>query len=67
MADGLGGKGLVIFGGELPDVEAALEAAVVDAAGADALYQSALIPRLHEDMRITLDSTLRFRRQLTTA
>ena len=67
LADGLGGKGIVLFGGTITDVEAAIEAAATEAAVSSALLHTAIIPQLHEDMRVNLAPDLRFRRQLGRA
>jgi microcompartment protein CcmL/EutN len=49
LADGIGGKGYFTLTGALPDVEAAVGAAV-DAAGAGRLVMSEIIPRPHADL-----------------
>ncbi len=50
LADDLGGKGYVLFGGEVAEVEAAIEHALACAAGA----QHAVISQLHDEMRENL-------------
>ena len=50
LADGLGGKGYVLFGGILSEVEAAVAAGVA-AITARQLIASVVIPQLHDEMR----------------
>lgn len=50
LADDLGGKGYVLFGGDLAEVEAAIEHALARAAGA----QHVVVTRLHDEMRENL-------------
>jgi microcompartment protein CcmL/EutN len=64
MADGLGGKGYVLFSGEVADVEAAVEAAESWAAGAGHLLEARVISQLAAEMAHNLRSDLRFRRRL---
>jgi microcompartment protein CcmL/EutN len=54
LADGLGGKGLCFFQGELPDVEAAVELGVGALHDSSALVAQVVIPQLHEDMSANL-------------
>ena len=63
LADGLGGKGYVLFAGTVAEVEAALEAATgrLDAA---VVVATALIPQLHPEMAANLDADLRFSRRI---
>lgn len=58
LADGLGGKGYVLFSGVLAEVEAAVDAAVA-VAGAT-LVERRLIPQLHPEMAENLARHLRF-------
>ena len=51
LADDLGGKGYVLFGGEVAEVEAAVDCGV-ERVGADATH--VVIARLHEEMRENL-------------
>lgn len=60
VADGLGGKGYVLFSGQLHDVEAAVEQAVASLASRDQLIAQVVIPQLHEEMLANLDSDLEF-------
>ncbi len=58
LADGLGGKGYVLFFGVVAEVEAAMEAAVERAA--EHLVAQRVIPQLHESMAENLARDLRF-------
>ncbi len=60
VADGLGGKGYVLFSGRLHDVEAAVEQAVASLASRDQLIAQVVIPQLHEEMLANLASDLEF-------
>lgn len=60
LADGLGGKGYVLFSGPIADVEASVEAAVSRTEGHDTLVRSDIIAQLHEEMAENLGSELRF-------
>ena len=60
LADGLGGKGYVLFSGVVAEVEAALAAAVQRAEGHGPLIRSDLIAQLHGEMAENLRSELRF-------
>ena len=59
LADGLGGKGYLLFDGTVSDVEAAVEAGVARAHGARVTHR--VIARLHDEMRENLESAGRFR------
>lgn len=61
LADGLGGKGYVVFGGTVAEVEEAVGAAV-DRAGAASVLHSVVVAQLSPDMRADLASDLRFNR-----
>lgn len=50
LADGLGGKGYVLFSGEVHDVEAAVERGVASLASKDLLVARVVIPQLHTEM-----------------
>ncbi|HWL48443.1 MAG TPA: BMC domain-containing protein [Acidimicrobiia bacterium] len=65
LADGLGGKGYVLFSGVVAQVEAALTAAVERANGHGALVRSDLIAQLHEEMAENLRAELRFLSRLS--
>jgi len=60
LADGLGGKGYVLFSGVVAQVEAALTAAVERADGHGALVRSDLIAQIHGEMADNLRTELRF-------
>lgn len=60
LADGLGGKGYVMFSGVVAEVEAALEAAVASAELHGALFRSDLIAQLHGEMADNLRAELHF-------
>jgi bacterial microcompartment shell protein len=59
LADGLGGKGYLLFDGAVSDVEAAVEAGVARAHGARVTHR--VIARLHHEMRENLEAAGRFR------
>ena len=65
LADGLGGKGYVLFSGVVAEVEAALAAAVERAEGHGTLVRSDLIAQLHGEMADNLRSDLRFLTRLS--
>jgi microcompartment protein CcmL/EutN len=51
LANGLGGKSFVLIVGDVPNVEAAVEAGVDLLKDEGLLIRQVIIPRLHEDMR----------------
>ena len=59
LADGLGGKGYLLFDGAVSDVEAAVAAGVARAHGSRATHR--VIARLHAEMRENLQGAARFR------
>lgn len=64
LADGIGGKGVAVFSGEVGDVEAAIErAATVARESSDRVFTS-VVPQVHDDMRINLRTDLGFRGQI---
>lgn len=63
MADGLGGKGYVLFGGVLSEVEAAVAAGVAALNGPQ-LIASVVIPQLHDEMREDVVASAFFRDRL---
>lgn len=65
MADGLGGKGYVLFSGEVAEVEAAVEAAEQWSAESGYVLQANVIAQLHAEMAFNLNSDLRFRSRLS--
>jgi len=62
MADGLGGKGYVLFGGAVHDVEAAVEIGSGRVAGSQ-LTAGSVISQLHPEMRDNLADHARFARR----
>ena len=50
LADGLGGKGIVLFSGLIPDVEAAVQVGVGVLERPDLLVREVVIPKLHPEM-----------------
>lgn len=64
MADGLGGKGYVLFSGDVADVEAAVDAAEGWATSSGHLLEARVIPQLAGEMAFNLRSDLRFRHRI---
>ena len=64
MADGLGGKGYVLFSGDVADVEAAVEAAEQWSDASGHLLEARIIPQLAAEMAFNLRSDLRFRHRI---
>ena len=64
MADGLGGKGYVLFSGDIADVEAAVEAAEQWSSESGHLLEARLIAQLADEMAFNLRSDLRFRHRI---
>lgn len=60
LADGLGGKAYALFGGQVADVEVAVEAGVTSLPDPSVLVASVVIPQLHDEMRENLDADSRF-------
>ena len=58
LAEGLGGKGIVLFAGLVADVEAAVEIAV--ARVQEMLLRQVIIPQLHEEMKENVATFGRF-------
>lgn len=50
LADGLGGKGYVLFSGEVHNVQAAVERGVASLAVSDLLVAKVVIPQIHGEM-----------------
>jgi microcompartment protein CcmL/EutN len=65
LADGLGGKGYLLFSGVVAEVEAAVEAAEQWSTEAGHLLEAIVIPQLHDEMARNLRSDLRFRRRIS--
>ena len=64
ISDGLGGKGYVLFSGEVGDVEAAVDAAEQWSVAVGHLLEARLIPQLAAEMAFNLRSDLRFRHRI---
>jgi microcompartment protein CcmL/EutN len=60
MADGLGGKGIVLFSGLIADVEAAVEIGVSVLERVELLVRQVVIPQLHPAMWENLSEATRF-------
>jgi microcompartment protein CcmL/EutN len=58
LADGLGGKGIVLFAGLVADVEAAVEIAVGRVR--EQLVRDVIIPQLHDEMKDNVATYGRF-------
>ena len=65
LADGLGGKGYLLFSGVVAEVEAAVEAAEQWSTEAGHLLEAIVIPQLHDEMARNLRSDMRFRRRIS--
>jgi microcompartment protein CcmL/EutN len=61
LADGLGGKGIVLFSGLVADVEAAVEIGVGVLERPDLLVRQVVIPQLHPEMWENVAEATRFR------
>jgi microcompartment protein CcmL/EutN len=61
LADGLGGKGIVLFSGLVADVEAAVEIGVGVLERPDLLVRQVVIPLLHREMWENISDATRFR------
>jgi microcompartment protein CcmL/EutN len=64
LADGLGGKGYVLFSGVVAEVEAAVEAAGARCQPHGTLVRSDVIAQLHEEMAENLGAELRFMKRV---
>lgn len=51
LANGIGGKGVLFLSGDLPEVQAAIEAGRTDAVKKGLLSRSVVVPRLHPQMK----------------
>ena len=60
LADGLGGKGYVLFSGRISEVTASVEAAVSRTEAHGSLLRSDIIAQLHDEMAENLGDDLRF-------
>ena len=61
LADGLGGKGIVLFSGLVADVEAAVEIGISVLERPDLLVRQVVIPQLHPEMWDNVSDATRFR------
>ena len=61
LADGLGGKGIVLYSGLVADVEAAVDIGVSVLDNPGLLVQQVVIPKLHPEMWANLSAATRFR------
>ncbi len=61
LADGLGGKGIVLFSGLVADVEAAVEIGVGALERPELLVRQVVIPQLHAEMWDNVSEATRFR------
>lgn len=64
LADGLGGKGYVLFSGVVAEVEAAVEAAAARTEPHGTLIRSDVVAQLHEEMAENLGAELRFMKRV---
>ncbi len=60
LADGLGGKGYLLLGGDVSDVEAGVDLGVAHLTSTDELVGSVVIPQIHEEMYENLSGRQRF-------
>lgn len=65
LADGLGGKGIVLYSGLVADVEIAVASGVAALDRADQLVCQVVIPQLHEEMWENLSQATRFRERVS--
>jgi len=64
LADGLGGKGYLVFAGVVAEVEAAVDAAVARVGAHGTLIRSDVIAQMHSEMADNLLSDLRFLKRI---
>ncbi len=65
LADGLGGKGYVLFSGVVAEVEAAVEAAAARADGHQTLIRADVIAQLHAEMADNLAGNVHFMKRVS--
>jgi microcompartment protein CcmL/EutN len=65
LADGLGGKGIVLFSGLVADVEAAVEIGVGVLERSELLVRKVVIPKLHPEMWENVADATRFRTRVS--
>jgi microcompartment protein CcmL/EutN len=66
LADGLGGKGIVLYSGLVADVEIAVALGVGSIQRANQLLRQVVIPQLHEEMWENLSQATRFSERVAT-
>ena len=64
LADGLGGKGIVLYSGVVADVEAAVEIGVSVLERPELLVRQVVIPQLHTEMWDNVGDATRFRKRV---
>lgn len=64
LADGLGGKGYVLFSGQVADVEAAVDSATTRCESHGTLVRSDVIAQLHGEMAENIESELSFMKRV---
>ncbi len=67
LADGLGGKGIVLYSGVVADVEIAVASGVGALDGSDLLVQKVVIPRLHADIWSNVSAATPFSQRVVVA
>jgi len=65
LADGLGGKGIVLYSGLVADVEVAVASGVAALDRAEQLVRQVVIPQLHREMWENLSQATRFRERVS--
>jgi len=65
LADGLGGKGIVLYSGLVADVESAVALGIGSLESSEQLLRQVVIPQLHEEMWSNLSEATRFRERVT--
>ena len=65
LADGLGGKGIVLYSGLVADVEIAVALGIESLEGPEQLLRQVVIPQLHEEMWNNLSQATRFSERVT--
>ncbi len=65
LADGLGGKGIVLYSGLVADVEIAVALGVGSLETPDQLLRQVVIPQLHEEMWENLSQATRFSERIS--
>jgi microcompartment protein CcmL/EutN len=65
LADGLGGKGIVLYSGQVADVEIAVALGIESLESSEQLIRQVVIPQLHEEMWNNLSQATRFSERVT--